>query len=209
MAKSKERPLDRYPYMENNLKGWDNWFVTNEVYAVNQKIIHDRLDYLQEEIDNIELHGYVTDEEFNEYKAEVTGNFTTINSQITNINTRLNNLPNIYVTQTTFNEFVESVNDLTDRVEANETKIDKIKFKTIVINPLDAVEDTSVQGFMYKKEVSVSGITADTFVDGFISAGSYNSRWQIESDTDKIILRLCLQATNTATRITVYYSEVV
>lgn len=202
MAKPKEKPLDRYPYMENNLKGWDNWFVTNEVYAVNQKIIHDRLDYLQEEIDNIEQHGYVTDEEFNEYKTEVAGNFTTINGQITSINTRLNNLPNIYVSITDFE-------NLESRVETNEDNIEKIKFKTLVINPLDAVADTSVQGFMYKKEVSVSGITADTFVDGFVSAGTYLSRWQIESDTDKIILRFCLQPTNTATRITVYYSEVV
>lgn len=202
MAKSKEKPLDRYPYMENNLKGWDNWFVTNEVYAVNQKIIHDALDYLQEEIDNIEQHGYVTDEEFNEYKTEVTGNFTTINEQITSINTRLNNLPNIYVTLTEFN-------NLKTRVETNENNIDKIRFKTIEVNPLDAVADTSVQGFMYKKEVEVAGVSATTFVDAFISAGSYLSRWQVESDTDKIILRFCIQPTNTATRITVYYSEVI
>lgn len=43
-------------------------------------------------------------------------------------------------------------------------------------------------GFNFKQEVTWQTMTANDYVDGFISAGSYNGVWAIESAADKAIL---------------------
>ena len=58
--------------------------------------------------------------------------------------------------------------------------------KTIRCNATEA--STEKAGFNFKKEVTWANMTADDYVDGYVSSGSYFGTWAIESAAGKVIL---------------------
>lgn len=82
------------------------------------------------------------------------------------------------------------VQDLTNLVHTNEAN-------KLVIRCNQTTASTEKSGFNYMQEVSVQGMTADHWVDGFVSGGTYNGLWAIESFADKLRLWFVTQpATN-------------
>lgn len=70
---NKTMPLDRYPYMDNDLKSRENNYVT------------------QEELDNI-LTDYVSNDNFESYKNTITSELTDITDSIINLNNSVGDL---------------------------------------------------------------------------------------------------------------------
>lgn len=58
--------------------------------------------------------------------------------------------------------------------------------KTVRCN--NAAASTDRSGYNYKQEVTWANMTADDYIDGEVSSGSYNGTWGIESAEGKAIL---------------------
>ena len=71
--------------------------------------------------------------------------------------------------------------ELTNLVHTNEAN-------NLTIRLNATVESSERAGYNWLQEVSVQGMTADFWPDGFISSGSYNSVWTIETAADKLRL---------------------
>lgn len=73
--------------------------------------------------------------------------------------------------------------------------------KNIRCNATEASTDKA--GFNYKQEVTWTNMAADDYVDGYVSAGTYNGLWAIESAANKVILWFVTQPA-TSVYVTVY-----
>ena len=98
------------------------------------------------------------------------------------INTKVSNTSAITIEMTdgayaSASDFYE----LTNLVHTNEPQ-------SISIRCNNTVENTEKTGYNYMQEISLQGITDKYWIDGFISAGTYNGIWAVESLTDKIRL---------------------
>jgi DNA-binding ferritin-like protein len=137
MSRNKDKPIDRYPYMDNDLKGWAGEFVRVETYATGFRYLDDKIDNiivgsgfvthdeydtytqatgetlnsLQEQIDAIDVSNYVEKDTYNTYTEATDSTLESLQEQIDAIDT------SAYVEKSTYNTYTEATDDRLDALE--------------------------------------------------------------------------------------------
>ena len=86
----KKMPLDRYPYMENNLKYRDRQYVTIDMFNSYVNITALTLKNLQNQLNNL-VNTYTKIEDFNDFKTEIETTLSSITPKHIQITT--SNIP--------------------------------------------------------------------------------------------------------------------
>lgn len=175
----KKKPLDRYPYMDNDLKNWENQWVPTEIYALYVEQTNAKLDDLQTQIDNIDTSGYLPRTEFDEYVSTTSVTLTNMSNSIQTLSDRLNNITADFVTNYEFNTYktetattLQNLQDQIDNIDLSvyvtydelttildENYVDKTTYNTYVTNTATTL--TSLDGRITANETAIQSMETD------------------------------------------------
>lgn len=96
--------------------------------------------------------------------------------------------------------------NIADVLRAGFAGLWKMITETVASSGWTASSYTSPSGtvYAYKKEVTVTGMTANSFIDGDISSGTYTGAYAFESASGKAIIRTATQPSASLT-FRIYY----
>lgn len=229
MGNPKNKPLDRYPYMDNNLKNWDNYFVTTEVFSIYVNNTAEVLEDLQDQINEIIIGGdFVPYTVFDPF-VEETG------EAINTLTYRLDNMTTDFVSTETYNTYTTTTNNRLTTIETNindiqeqitqfedtfttqkefDTFAEEINGKITSVTPkfvqirTNATEETTDKpGYPWKQVYTVQGITANHFVTYYEQTGSfYGNPFIIETSQGTITFYGTVKPAN-STYFQLYFIE--